>query len=56
MDSSKLGQEKNSQNFHPATVYPMLKLLTGDAIFAQRPLMEVLKEHDFLLQMLPCMK
>jgi hypothetical protein len=25
--------------------YPMLKLLTGDAIFAQRPLLEVLKEN-----------
>jgi hypothetical protein len=33
--------------------YPMLKLLTGDAIFAQRPLMEVLKEHgcDYLFQL-----
>jgi hypothetical protein len=26
--------------------YPLLKLLTGDAIFAQRPLLEVLQEHD----------
>ena len=26
-------------------LYPMLRLLTGDAIFAQRPLLEVLKEH-----------
>ncbi len=26
--------------------YPFLKLLTGDAIFAQRPLLEVLQEHD----------
>ena len=25
--------------------YPALRLLTGDAIFAQRPLLEVLKEH-----------
>jgi len=33
--------------------YPMLKLLTGDAIFAQRPLREVLKEHgcDYLFQL-----
>lgn len=32
--------------------YPMLKLLTGDAIFAQRPLLEVLQEHglDYLFQ------
>ena len=32
--------------------YPMLKLLTGDAIFAQRPLLEVLKEHggDYLFR------
>jgi len=30
--------------------YPMLRLLTGDAIFAQRPLLEVLKQHgcDYL--------
>jgi len=30
--------------------YPLLKLLTGDAIFAQRPLLEVLQEHgcDYL--------
>lgn len=26
--------------------YPFLKLLTGDAIFAQRPLLEALKEYD----------
>ena len=26
--------------------YPLQKLLTGDAIFAQRPLLEVLQEHD----------
>ena len=34
------------------TLYPMLRLLTGDAIFAQRPLLEVLKEHgcDYLFQ------
>jgi len=32
--------------------YPALKLLTGDAIFAQRPLLEVLKKHgcDYLFQ------
>jgi hypothetical protein len=32
--------------------YPLLKLLTGDAIFAQRPLLEVLQEHgcDYLFQ------
>jgi hypothetical protein len=32
--------------------YPMLKLLTGDAIFAQRPLLEVLQKHgcDYLFQ------
>jgi hypothetical protein len=32
--------------------YPMLKLLTGDAIFAQRPLLEVLQEHgcDYIFQ------
>jgi hypothetical protein len=40
---------------HAETVfkqYPMLQLLTGDAIFAQRPLLEVLKEHgcDYLFQ------
>jgi hypothetical protein len=38
----------------PALVakYPMLKLLTGDAIFAQRPLLEVLQECgcDYLFQ------
>jgi hypothetical protein len=32
--------------------YPLLKLLTGDAIFAQRPLLEALQEHgvDYLFQ------
>lgn len=32
--------------------YPMLRLLTGDAIFAQRPLVEVMCQHDcdYLLQ------
>jgi len=32
--------------------YPFLKLLTGDAIFASRPLMEALQEHecDYLFQ------
>jgi len=32
------------------TMYPCLKLLTGDAIFAQRPLLEALQEHhrDYL--------
>ena len=32
--------------------YPFLKLLTGDAIFAQRPLLEVLQEYecDYLFQ------
>ena len=32
--------------------YPLLKLLTGDAIFAQRPLLAVLQEHgcDYLFQ------
>jgi hypothetical protein len=32
--------------------YPALKLLTGDAIFAQRPLLKILKEHgcDYLFQ------
>ena len=32
--------------------YPMLQVLTGDAIFAQRPLLEVLKEYgcDYLFQ------
>ena len=32
--------------------YPALKLLTGDAIFAQRPLLEALKEYgrDYLVQ------
>jgi len=33
-------------------MYPCLKLLTGDAIFAQRPLLEVLQEYhrDYLFQ------
>ena len=33
--------------------YPALRLLTGDAIFAQRPLLEVLQEHgcDYLFQL-----
>jgi len=33
--------------------YPLLRLLTGDAIFAQRPLLDVLKEHgcDYLFQL-----
>ena len=33
--------------------YPALRLLTGDAIFAQRPLLEVLKERgcDYLFQL-----
>ena len=33
--------------------YPSLRLLTGDAIFAQRPLLEVLKKHgcDYLFQL-----
>jgi hypothetical protein len=26
--------------------YPLIRLLTGDAIFAQRPLIEVLRKHD----------
>jgi len=32
--------------------FPHLKLLTGDAIFAQRPLLEVLKNHqvDYVFQ------
>ncbi|MCL2305483.1 MAG: hypothetical protein FWC43_09085, partial [Planctomycetaceae bacterium] len=32
--------------------YPALKLLTGDAIFAQRPLLEALQEYecDYLFQ------
>jgi hypothetical protein len=32
--------------------YPMLRLLTGDAIFAQRPLIELMRQHDcdYLLQ------
>jgi hypothetical protein len=34
------------------TMYPFLKLLTGDAIFAQRPLLEALQEYecDYLFQ------
>ena len=34
------------------TVYPALQLLTGDAIFAQRPLLEVLaaEGRDYLFQ------
>jgi hypothetical protein len=34
------------------TAYPALRLLTGDAIFTQRPLLEVLKAHgcDYLFQ------
>jgi hypothetical protein len=34
------------------TMYPCLKLLTGDAIFAQRPLLEAIQEHhrDYLVQ------
>jgi len=34
------------------SAYPALELLTGDAIFAQRPLLEVLKKHgcDYLFQ------
>ena len=33
-------------------MYPFLKLLTGDAIFAQRPLLEAIREHgrDYLVQ------
>ena len=33
-------------------MYPCLKLLTGDAIFAQRPLLEAIQEHhrDSLIQ------
>ena len=33
--------------------YPALRLLTGDAIFAQRPLLEVMKKHgcDYLFQL-----
>jgi hypothetical protein len=32
------------------TAYPALQLLTGDAIYAQRPLLELLQEHgcDYL--------
>jgi len=34
------------------TMYPCLKLLTGDAMFAQRPLLEALREYerDYLVQ------
>jgi hypothetical protein len=34
------------------TMYPSLKLLTGDAIFAQRPLLEAIREYhrDYLVQ------
>jgi DDE family transposase len=34
------------------TAYPALQLLTGDAIYAQRPLLEVLQGHgcDYLFQ------
>jgi len=34
------------------TMYPCLKLLTGDAMFAQRPLLEAIQEHhrDYLVQ------
>jgi hypothetical protein len=34
------------------TMYPCLKLLTGDAIFAQRPLLEAIQEfhRDYLVQ------
>ena len=34
------------------TAYPALQLLTGDAIYAQRPLLELLQEHgcDYLFQ------
>jgi len=34
------------------TMYPCLKLLTGDAIFAQRPLLEAIQEYhcDYLFQ------
>jgi hypothetical protein len=34
------------------TMYPCLKLLTGDAIFAQRPLLLAIQEHhrDYLVQ------
>ena len=33
-------------------MYPCLKLLTGDALFAQRPLLEALQEYhcDYLFQ------
>ena len=34
------------------TMYPCLQLLTGDAIFAQRPLLEAIQEfhRDYLVQ------
>ena len=34
------------------TLYPCLKLLTGDAIYAQRPLLEAIQKHhrDYLVQ------
>ena len=34
------------------TAYPALQLLTGDAIYAQRPLLELVQEHgcDYLFQ------
>jgi hypothetical protein len=34
------------------TMYPCLKLLTGDAIYTQRPLLEAIREHnrDYLVQ------
>ncbi len=33
-------------------MYPSLKLLTGDAIYAQRPLLEAIQEYhrDYLVQ------
>ena len=38
------------------TAYPMLRLFTGDALFAQRPLLELLCGHgrDYLLQIVGC--
>ena len=35
-----------------SSMYPCLKLLTGDAIYAQRPLLEALQEYhcDYLFQ------
>ena len=34
------------------TMYPCLKLLTGDAVYAQRPLLEAIQEYhrDYLVQ------